>query len=317
MPLTGAKFYPNIFHATNRLAIRDMVAFLIDDHATITGPGWSIVEAYDGTAGARETPSITTGTGALASFTGTFSWKDDTVAVGDWIVLRTNVGGTEFQLYWEVESTTTWQYKLIPLDDFVTDPTVLVSPPALPTSSVGSGTSVVTHAQSTVGDNWYSMVADEQMVSLFNHRGGGTAINWGYIGSLDQAHPSDIRPFVIFDNPGEVNVFDGSFGTYWNRLSPVDQRTILGTGYWCWLRRGNDVNMANDSLWLHDRTALPAGVVFENSSHVHFAGMLRHVYQAQELLGHRNTFDTLNFITMSDNVGRPGICMVWDGTTEW
>lgn len=316
MPLTGAKFYPNIFHANNRLAARDIVAFLIDDHATITGPGWSIVEAYDGTAGSRQTPSTTTGTGALASFTGTFSWKDDTVAVNDWIVLRTNIGGggTEFQLYLEADTSTTWQYKLIPLDDFATDPTSLVSPPVLPVSSVGSGTSPVTHS---LGNGWYSVVADEQMVTVFGHLGGGGAISWGYIGSLDQPHPSDIRPFVIYDNPGEVSVFNGSFGTYWNRLSPIDQSTILGTGYWSWLRRGNDVNIADDDLWLHNRVALPVGVLFENAGHVHFAGFTRHVYQAQELMGHRNVIGNLDFVTMSSVATRPGIAVKWDGTTEW
>ena len=317
MPITVAKIYPKIFHANNRLAIRDMVAFLIDDHATITGPAWTIVEAYDGTAGARETPSITSGTGALASFTGTFSWKDDTVAVNDWIVLRTVVGGTEFQFYWEVQSTTTWVYKLIPLDDFALDPTVLVSPPALPVTSVGSGTSLVTHAILNTGENWYSVIADEQMMTLFAVRGGGTAITWGYVGSLDQAHPSDERPFVIYDNPGEVSVFDGSSGSFWNRLSPIDQRTILGTGYWTWLRRGNNVNIANDNLWLSDRVVLPVGVLFENTGHVHFAGMPRNIFQAQELLGHRAVIGNLDFITFSDNIARPGIAVPWDGVTPW
>ncbi len=317
MPLTGPKIYPKVYHNDNALAIRDMVAFMINDHATLTGPGWDIVEAYDGSAGSRQVPSTTSGSGALASFTGTFSWKDDTVATNDWIVLRTNIGGgdPEFQFYLERSSTSNWQYKLIPLDDFVVDSTALVSPPTLPLLSVGAGTSVVTH---TMDAGWFSAVADEQMWSFLRADHGGNGIDWGYVGSVDQPHPTDIRPFIIYDNPAEVTVYDAfTGGTFWNRLDPYSQMAVTGSGYWTWLRRGSDPNIANEEImWLTSTMVLPVCIIF-TSTPQHVVGFPRHIYQAHESMGYRGVVGDLEYVTFTSNVGRPGIAMTWDGVTPW
>jgi hypothetical protein len=317
MPITAPKIYPRVFHASHGLGLRDVVAFMIDDHASLTGPGWSIVEAYDGATASRQVPSITTGTGALASFTGTFSWKDNTVSPNDWIVLECNEG-TNFQVYFEYATTTTIQYIMFPYADFVTGGGA-VSPPTFPARAVGSTTSVVTQGFCGVTWSWWSVIADEQMMALVTTQDGKTCIEAGYIGSVSNPLPSDTRPFVIYDVPSVVRLYDGSGGTYWNRVSPVDDTTIIGSGYYCWHRLGNDNRPVpvDTTHWLDEQPLFPIGVMFTDTGHSHFAGFLRNVYGIHRKDGYRNVYGTKAYIVASDNKFDAALAWPWDNTTDW
>jgi hypothetical protein len=324
MPLTAAKIYPKQFHNTLAKGLRDIVAFLINDHGSITGPAWSIVEAFDGTASSLQIPSTTSGSGALASFTGTFSWKDDALIPNDWIVLETNIAGglPEFQLYIEYATTTAIQYILFPFEDFATGGGA-VSPPTFPDRAVGSITSVVTHSLGGITDGgWYTVIADEQMMALVITRGGKTACTFGYIGSVDEAATTDTRPFVIHDSPANVSVLD-SGASVWNRVSPIDNDTEIGLGYWTYIRASSvsgmtGGKMASDTtFWLDEQPVLPTMVTFNNTGHQHVAGYLRNVFEGHARLAYRSTLGTGEYIAISDDTNDGAIVLPWDGSTEW
>lgn len=320
MPLTAAKIYPKQYHATLGKGLRDLVAFLINDHASITGPGWSIVEAFDSATSSRQIPSTPSGSGALNSFTGTFSWKDDTLTTDDWIVLETNIAGgnPEFQFYIEYATATTLQYIMFPFEDFSTGGGA-VSPPTFPDRAVGSTTSVVTHtAFASDGAGWYTAVADEQMLSFIITRGGKTNISWGYVGSVDEAFSNDTRPFVIYDNPSVVIIYDGSGGTYWNRVSPIDNGTVIGTGYWMFPRPGSSPAglFIDTTFWLPRQPLARPGVVF-SGTHNHVAGFLRNVYMGHRGHAYRNILGSKDYICFSDDPTDACIVFPWDGSTEW
>lgn len=319
MPLTAAKIYPKQYHTSLGKGLRDLVAFLINDHASITGPGWSIVEAYDSATASRQIPSTPSGSGALNSFTGTFSWKDDTLTTDDWIVLETNIAGgnPEFQFYMEYATATTLQYIMFPFEDFATGGGA-VSPPTFPSRAVGSTTSVVTHTAFVDGAGWYTAVADEQMFSFIITRGGKTSISWGYVGSLDKTYSNDTRPFVIYDNPSVVIVENGSGATYWNRVSPIDNNTILGSGYWMFPKPGASATdlFVDTTYWLPKQPIAQPGVAFA-FTHAHVAGFLRNVYMAQRRNGYRNVLGNKDYICFSDDPEHAVLVFPWDGSTEW
>lgn len=325
MPLTAAKIYPKQFHSTLGLGLRDFVAFLINDHASITGPGWSIVEAYDSATSSRQIPATVTGTGALASFTGTFSWKDDTLTTDDWIVLETSVGGNEFQLYLEYATTTSLQYIMFPFEDFATGGGA-VSPPTFPTRSVGAGTSVVTHTLSNIDDGaWYTVVADEQMMALVIMRGGKTNITFSYIGSLDDPLPSDTRPFVIWDSPSVASVADSGTFVPFNRVSPVDNDTVITNGFLGQWRVGGtgfpggsaNLVLLDGTYWLDEQPLLPIMIAFNDTNSQHMAGYLRNAYAVHSEAGYRSVFGALEYVVFSDDINDPAWALPWDGSTEW
>jgi len=324
MPLTAAKIYPKQFHATLGFGLRDFVAFLIDDHA-ITGPGWSIVEAFDSTVVSRQIPSTTTGTGALASFTGTFSWKDNTLTTDDWIVLETNIGGIEFQLYLEFATATSLQYILFPFEDFATGGAA-VSPPTFPSRAVGSGTSVVTHSLANIdGGAWYSVVADEQMMALVIMRGGKFNISVGWVGSLSDPLPSDTRPFVIWDSPSSASLSISGTFTPFNRISPIDNNTVITNGLFAHFRVGgtgfpggsSNIVLMDGTYWLDEQPLLPVMVVFNDTNNQHIAGYLRNSYAGHNRAAYRSVFGALEYIVFSDGDGTPCWCLPWDGVTDW
>ena len=325
MPITAPKIYPKQFHTTPGLGLRDFVAFLIDDHATITGPGWSIVEAFDSATVSRQIPSTTTGSGALASFTGTFSWKDNTLTTDDWIVLETIVGGNEFQLYLEYATTTSIQYIMFPFEDFATGGGA-VSPPTFPSRAVGSGSSVVTNSLALIDNGgWYSVIADEQQMILVITRGGRVNITFGYVGSLNDPLPSDTRPFVIWDTPSAASVSASGTFVPFNRISPVDNTTILTNGFLGQYRvggtgfPGSSANIVcNDgTYWLDEQPLIPVLVVFNDTNSQHVAGYTRNAYAVNRNAGNRSVFGALEYIVFSDTITNPAWCLPWDGVTEW
>jgi hypothetical protein len=286
-------------------------------------PGYAVIEAYDGTN--RDTPSGGTG---LADLPGTNGWNDgegagEITVNGSWIVVESmdSNNTNHFQVYIERESATEIHFKLIPLEDFTTGGAA-TSPPTLPATSVGAGSSMVTFTVAAGTNKWYS-VADEGMFALLIDDGSASGMDWIYVGELDQARVGgstvDDRCYVIWDTPGDG--FDmGSGGANFNRLSPIDDTTVLDEGWTASIARGNNANwMWNETAdnALGEEPLGPVGVLFVDAGHYHLAGFLRNVSIGGNWLAARGTVGGQDFAAFDDFVvgGEGHVVFAWDGAT--
>jgi hypothetical protein len=388
-----AYVYPNIQHTAATYPsgtasfFFDFVAWLVNDQtnpgvagqAWLTtqggtgGPGWSIIEAYGQNSSGnqcRGVPSIASGNGAIASFTtGTgldntggpgalvTPWPSPTpagFAVGDWIVLQ-SAGTNPFQLYIEYASTTTLEFKLLPLaskggsDDWTLAAVAgdVTAPPPVanfPTTSVPAGQSLTFRSVPTFAATAkYSGVSDDRMFAFIDDDGSNPAFI--YIGDLEGAAPEDPYPYVIRNENSicahRIN-FTNDGDTNWDRLSPVDELTLLTAGVNSTPSTPNKyesgtvgsfydnidpgANISQESLG-------PVGVRFNDTGHLHYAGRLKHVFISSDQFGTDGTINDpyatgtgdfvgpnspgiRNYIWRFDLTGLAGaVVLSWDGFT--
>jgi len=322
-------YYNKVRHLTLDDAIHGLISWLIDDNPSIDGPRWEIVEAYGKTfigAPVRETPTGRAfGQGALGNFATLVSWNQNSLTVGDWIVLRTRTkkgadsnGELECEVYFEWDTTSTLTIFVMPLNNFATGGGV-VTPPTFPAGTFGSGAAVVTMTMANVAD--YYGVADEGMFAIVMDN--GSSPQWTYCGELDGANPADLRPYVIWDTPATVN-FPFSTTGLWTRLSPVDSSTIVtdsDTTFWKQNTGvGSQIAEDGDFAQRPDTRTMPAGVFFDDTSHTFFSGFLRNVYHGSSNMAYRGLLDSKNLIyftnfALKTNNTWTGVTMRWDGVT--
>lgn len=316
------RFYTRQYHSGLDVAIPDMVRFLINDHPTITGPGWTIVEAQSGAN--REVPSVATDLDSLVSAT---AWPNGTLSTGDWIVLESaNANNTNhFQLYIEYQSTTDINFIMFPLEDFSTGGGA-ATPPTFPATAVGAGGSIVAFTKDSAAIT-YSIVADEGMMALLVDALGNSDCDWTYIGELDASFPdgtpADDRCYVIHDNESLVSWADTSSEYVFNRLSPLDDSTVLTLGYdaqfFTW---GSNVRIHEDGTdigrILGQHSIYPVGIWFNDTSHKHFAGFLRNIYSIHAYAGCIGTINNKSYMFRNNStLFSGGIVFEWDGTTGY
>lgn len=324
------RYFPNRAHSSILTALPDIARFLINNHATLTGPGWSVVEAFTSASAAREVPS---NSASLSSLTTATSWVSGPIGEGDWIVLESTDGNNtnHFQLYLEADATTRLHMLLIPLCDFVTGGSA-VTPPTFPTTSIGSGTSVPITIPVVATPMKVSVIADQGMLTLIHDTGINSETVWTYIGELngarDNGSPADERCYVIHDSPFDLEWDEGINNTllrFWNRLSPVDNSTMLsgttngGASVFMGSPASPHVPMHSEAerdMTLGVDSILPVGINFGTGIHRHFAGFLRNVYSVHRGLGTAGQLNDRAFIYR--NVGNQlhaSICFKWDSTT--
>ena len=324
------RYFPNRVHTSILTALPDVVRFLVNNHPTLTGPGWSIIEAFTSSSASREVPSNSASVSSLATAT---SWISGPLGAGDWIVLESANGNNtnHFQLYMEADASTRLHVLLIPLCNFVTGGSA-VTPPTFPTTSLGSGTSVPVTIPCIATQMKISVVADQGMMAFIHDTGINSETVWTYVGELNGARengsPADDRCYVIHDSPTALEWDEGVNDNalrFWNRLSPVDDSTMLsGTtngGASAFVGEPNSPHLPIHSEAERDMTLgvdsiLPVGVNFGIGIHRHFAGFLRNVYSVHRGLGTVGQLNDRAFIYR--NVGNQlhaGICFKWDGTT--
>lgn len=316
------RFYPVQSHADLKTAIWDMVKWLINDPTHgLTGPNWSIVEAWDNGGEGLAIPVDGHDVSTFAS--PTFNWRTGNLALGDFIILESDVGvaGKTMQVYLEYDTTTVMHVALLPLANWPTA-TASGSPPDAELNgakAVGDGGTFPGAYINMTGYTFladYTIVADEAMMAiLFDDNTNACA--WIYVGEVTPARssgtPPDNCPFVILDSTTTVSMLGGA---YWNRLSPLDDTTVLIAGYsvefYCTagypLDTGNDVNPFG--LWL----VLPVGIYFDDFGHRHFMGLLRNIATCNPDKGSKGTIASLAWMYRNDSSGR-GICFAWDGAT--
>jgi hypothetical protein len=318
----------------------DFARFLINDLLGFTGPGWTIVEAYDGTAASRQVPP---NPADMDSFVGVFSWKDNTVNPNDWIVLQSAIGANEFQVFFRFLDTTAngksnrLEVQLIPLGDWVTNPAAVTTTPAKPATVTPASPILID--QPNVGGSTplraaYTIVADEGMFAFLwdspsASGSDSTPANrecfWIYVGNMDGARPSDTRPYVIGPTaPAQVRWDRVAFDTgFFARLSPLDSTTILTDGFENSVScqplgsiHASDVGVKA----LGETRPLPVGLFFPTTNHRHFVGYFRNVYSAHRLLGVAGTFGNLQYLFRNDAINETAdvsLCFEWDGLTAY
>ncbi len=317
-------------HTSLQLAACAIVRFLMNNNSSYVGPGWALIEASTGAN--RQVPS---NTGSITSLTTAAAWVSGTIETGSWVVLesRNANNSNHFQLYIEYNSTTQLNFMLMPFSNFVTGG-VATSPPTFPSGSSGSfGESTGTINQCTLlssaGSRYYSVIADEGMMSLIVDGNDSTDLRWTYIGELNTVRTgSDPRSYVLWDLEANAFVGNSTNQNGFNRLSPVDNLTGLQTGWMTYPYSfaftmsphdmGSATTAARGNPYGFDYL-LPIGVFFNDSNHRHFSGWMRNVYSVFAGLGIRGTLNNRRYLHINnDNVNAPpSLCFVWDGVTRY
>ncbi len=318
----GNYFYPNITHASLADFLPNFVRFLVNNHTSYSGPGWTIVEAYDSAHSARQVPSDASN---IDSFTTVISWKSSSLATSDWIVLEsTNSNNSNhFQLYLEYDTTTRVNIYMLPFENFSTGGSA-VSPPLFPTNSIGAGSGTFVQFFGYTAIARYLCVATEGNIALIAERNSTTDCNYIYVGEVDLPRtgtgvsPQDTRAYVINDTPSVVayNTTD-----IFNRISPIDNSTHLVAGV--------ELNYSpNTSAWTLDANGvlplrnvypiLPILLGFRDTNHEHIAGYLRNVYTTWSTCGIAGQFTSKNYIFRNDTLlADVPIVLKWDGETTY
>ena len=311
------RYYPNVTKTSVMAFLSDLVRFLVNDLAGYTGPGWTIVEGYDSSQSGgskRQTPNDSSD---FDSFPSGFSWRTGSLNTSDWVVLESATGsyGTTLQVYFELDSSSRIKFRVIPLADFSTGGAE-TSPPSFPATAFGAGSSEVSMDLFSTSAR-YSVVADEAMFSILGDNGSDP--KWIYVGELDGARsegsPADDRPFVIYDYTDYVYQVTNA---YWNRLSPLDDSTILTSGREAILYASEyPHNSGNDDNFLGQYSVWPLGLWFSDSGHKHFAGWLRNIGYTSVSAPSSGTLASKSWMVRGEYVGYSRLCWKWDGTTDY
>ena len=319
-------FLPNQRFANSRTALFELVRFLCNESLVATGPGYTVVEADDGT-NRNAGPN-------LSDLGGSNAWNPANatlIPTGSWIVLESLDSHNTNHFQWLVycASDTQWQIFMIPLEDFSTGGgSTGGSLPTLPATAYGDNDSGGSCDFPVVAGVFrLSCTATEGNIVLLRHS--GEAMSFYYGGEVDSPDPLDVRPYVQYFRPDLTYISNTGNAEYWIRLSPVDNTTIIGfqneSGVWAVLRDHGEEMLSNPSDY--ERSSVngadhrdPCGVIFRSaniSGHTHFAGFLRNVRTTHGGLGRARLSSDRNWLHFTNEMAFSGISMLWDGSTAY
>jgi len=212
-----------------------LARWLINDHASITGPGWKIIEAYDDDCPTTKLRQPTSGDennmdNAAFSLNSDFGWHLDSLGTKDWIVLE-SLADPAYQVVFGSSGSTSLYYCMLPYGDF-TPGMAAVSPPSytngggMPPASrvLYYNTAYVTitgwnHVISFDISGTYYAFADEDTLGVIGDS--GASLRWLYIGVLeDYRSEANGASFdigsrcIMYCAPDHVHTNDGSYWGY-------------------------------------------------------------------------------------------------------
>jgi hypothetical protein len=320
------RYYSKILSAIGGDFLPQLARFLVNDHATETGPtsNWTVIDTYSSAAGTpHQIPGVANDLDSLNADNG---WRTNTIAVSDYIILQSGNAGNKMQLGIEYQSTTLINFIVAPLGGFVTG---------------------FDNADMTVAGNWanpkcttfpftffnapgdYSIVAADAGGNFKLLADNGTTRTWTYIGNLvENVSSGDANPFVSFTS--ETNVFMGN-GTGiaaagWSRISAVDDTTELTnlagtclaytTPTWSFITG----NILKDSDGGAGYFIAPVGIISPTTGgHLGFQGMLDGVWvldQSATGLG-AHTLASKAYLAVKSSATMGAIVIQWDGITAY
>ena len=313
---------PNIFpqqaYLTPALAMMGLLRRLVE-----VDLAFEIVEAYDANAPLNKrrtpTPGETYDFDNAAFSASSFGFQTGVIEAGDWIVLR-STGAPKLQVYWELDSTTNWNWALISNNDFVTGGGD-ASPPALPSTTIGATmgnppTFAVMALQ--LASMNYSLLSDNQTIVIFALDGTAANTRVMYVGAALSDVAGDTKPFVINDLPGTATLPHSA--ARWNRLA-LDGATFLAGGTDIQpTAASNNLAIAAGRSGLATPAptqywAFPAFVFFDDAGYRHFLS-LKWAYVAGVDLATSGTLASLALVYFTSNASGGRWTMTWDGVTE-
>lgn len=325
MPVTAAKTYikqPWNVPSQNAGMLYDMVKWLTDEHSSITGPAWTVVTADDGSR--IDQPG---GGDFLANIDSGNDWSTgnaNTPLVGAWVCLEsltasTNNGTNHFQFILRATSSDI-EFYLIQNENFsIPGATTSLSAPTVPADSVGP---FLLEADATVNVAWLNMCADEGMLGGILDEQAGSVARFFYVGELDEGHPSDTRPYVLFDRRACTT----SESNTWLMLAAQDGVTPLDVGRMVNFGDNSYVNGGVRKNLLGVDPLMKVGAACWDSASsssipsgfVQFRGWCRNIRETHEDLANHGTLDSLNFLYANSDAGSsPGLAIVSDGVTVY
>jgi len=315
-----------------------LIRFLIGNDA-LGGGTWSLLYACD--AGTRtDAPSDPHDVSTLNPANAWCDADGSSLATGDWFVVRSGLSATGhyFELFVQVgvfsgSVTDALYFKMITLADnggtgawsytgtSGTLGTIFATPPAgcVP---INAG-----YKKWKIGNTLNSFsfwVDDATFIGLSDVGGPGATATLMYVGELTNTRSADTRPFVLYAYGDSLDgtYCDASSGSImYNRLSPVDNVTVLESGYYTALYNTTGGYMhasTQDKVFLGESSILPIGVEFTTPGHLHFAGFFKHMWGVnQAALGPAATLANRAYLCRGTSTTMPGLAFPWDSTTEY
>ena len=320
--------------STLQMSTVELLRFLVEGTTVgggaATGPGWTLVEAYSD--GVRCMPSdasdvdsletesagpVPSGTPGCAGMRGDGSG----LSTGDWFVVEsadsTGGGGTNhFQVLIEYNSTITWNFVMMPLEDWQLGTAVPDTPGT--ETRVGAGAGKLTF-ETHSGADTLDIIADEDVMII--RRDDVTTVGWLYVGAVNgnmtTSTPPDDRPFVINDMPELVSFSVTNTGVVWDRLAPDDAAILTA---------GEAFHLEAYSHGLNDMAATyngayqlaPVLIGFWDASHQHVAGYLQYVRTTSDAIGMAaKSLGNLTWACRNNLATHCPICLAWDGATSY
>ena len=313
----------------------DLVRFLCDNHASLTGPGWTVIDADDGTN--RDQPAGPNFD--LTELGGSNLWNpaNGSPPTGSWIVIESldSNNTNHCQVWIHLQSSTEVQFRVIPFEDFAAGGgTTGGSDPTFPATSFGNSSASNQSFSFQSGVARFLGVATEgNMVWL------GTVLSdeeWIYFGEVDGAadastgaSPPDDRAYTILRTTADVHIGQSINDEPFCRLSPLDDTTVIGDGNtesgFVQFYSQAEAPLTGSATWprmatLSEDHLLPIGAAFFDTGHQHFMGYLRNVRGCNGQLGSMGTFDGHEWLYYNDRRSSASYtCVVfkWDGATRF
>ena len=308
----------------------DLTKFLTDEHATQTGPAWTVVCADD--ASRIDTPA---GGNFLANLDTLNDWSTgnaNTPVQGAWICLEsldatTKNGTNHFQAIIKA-STGGLGYLiwLMPNQNFVVPgSTTSTANPTVPADSLGESGGYFFGAD--IGVSYLNMNADEGMAVFLLNAQAGNDTRFFYLGELDGSHESWTRPYALSKLDfgfWSTNAADNYMSTLFpdDGVTPCLEATMgfaacPDTGGNRWMSRGTRKNLLGVDPIFPVSVATYNFISF-NSRQLGFRGYLRNVRDTHEDMPAQGTIDSMNWVHANEFPGsHPAMAIRWDGATAY
>lgn len=298
-------------------AINELVRFMVNDHATETGPGWTIIDTYSGSAATpHEVPSDATDLDSLAADN---TWRTGSLGTSDYIVLQSSSASNKFQIGIEYQSTSLMRFIVAPQAGFNTsaDNTDLTTAGNWDNPKLATNDFSITNSAA----NMAITANDDRFILMMNNSG---TKRWTYVGKLINTYAADEYSAVYYNNEGIIrtNQSQGISGNFWKKTSMVNDTTELtcaGTSLDGSL--GEIMGHATDYVTDPDGGAskmFPISLLSNTSGHQGHFGDLDGVYSLQRSFSTASLLYTLNtkaYIYAGDSASYSAVAWEWDGVT--
>ena len=291
-----------------------LVRFLIDDHASITGATTPmvIVDTYSSAADTpHEVPSDPSNLDSLGANNG---WAEGTNVAADYIILGSPDPSYPFQIGLELQSTSVLRIILAPTGGFVTgnDNNDM-------TNAGNWANTTLTYMDFSIptGSPYWSCWISNEGDSIHLVADNSTDLCYTFIGKVVNAAAADTHPYVLYKTENYVGGNSASTGVTaddWARISAVTGSEIAVQGISNTLAASttNDYKVDLDGNYIPSIVAL-SGDDATDYKFVGFVNGLKVLPSRASILGVA-TSDDDNLLYLSTSTGLGALVLPWTGS---